>query len=177
MLEERRSVLEAFLPRPRWAHQLLYLGDSSDSSGAHVPGTAPPSFTLPASRRQARRDQRQAQQTRRALITIQAHVRRRSQWADYIRVRRFVRRLQAFVRHRRACAPERGRLAEATRAARTMQRHIRGKLERSRLLLVLKAAATIVSPPCAAEVAAMDWSAFKKAAAKAEVHWSSREVE
>ena len=139
MLEERRSVLEAFLPRPRWAHQLLYLGDSSDSSGAHVPGTAPPSFTLPASRRQARRDQRQAQQTRRALITIQAHVRRRSQWADYIRVRRFVRRLQAFVRHRRACAPERGRLAEATRAARTMQRHIRGKLERSRLLLVLKA--------------------------------------
>ena len=60
-----------------------------------------------------------------------------------MRIRRFVRQLQALVRNRRAVQPERRQLAEARQAASTMQRHARGQLGRSRLMLarlMLKAA-------------------------------------
>jgi len=148
-LDTRRSALHSSnypgdKPQPEagralWAHQAVHSG---------TPGTAAAdgSLTHPnptRTQREARYARRQIQQMRHALITIQAHTRRRKKETLYMRIRRFVRQLQALVRNRRAVQPERRQLAEARQAASTMQRHARGQLGRSRLMLarlMLKAA-------------------------------------
>ena len=145
-LDTRRSALHSsnypgVKPRPEgvlWAHQVVHSG---------TPGTAAADGSLtrphPTTKRKARYARRQIQQMRHALITIQAHTRRRKKETLYTRIRRFVRQLQALVRNRRAVQPDRRQLVEARQAASTMQRHARGRLGRSRLMLarlMLKAA-------------------------------------